>query len=87
VWPNEHAPHDPSHLPAILPTSIKDAITVTQKLGLRYLWIDRYCISQTNEYRRNSQMGQMNLVYNNSEIIIIAAAGKEPAYGLSGVSS
>ena len=83
----EHAPHDPSFLPSILPTTIKDAITVTQKLGLRYLWIDRYCISQTNEDRRNSQMGQMNLVYKNSDITIIAAAGKDPAYGLPGVSS
>ena len=83
----EHASHEPDHLPSILPNTIKDAITVTQKLGLRYLWIDRYCIDQTNEDRRNSQMGQMNLVYKNSEITIIAAAGKDPAYGLPGVSS
>jgi hypothetical protein len=83
----EHASHDPDHLPSILPNTIKDAITVTQRLGLRYLWVDRYCIDQINEDRRNSQMGQMNLVYKNSEITIIAAAGKDPAYGLPGVSS
>jgi hypothetical protein len=83
----EHASHDPDHLPSVLPSTIKDAITVTQNLGLRYLWIDRYCIDQIDEDRRNSQMGQMNLVYKNSEITIIAAAGKDPAYGLPGVSS
>jgi hypothetical protein len=83
----EHAPHDPNHLPSILPNTIKDAIIVTQRLGLRYLWVDRYCIDQADEDRRNSQMGQMNLVYKNSEITIIAAAGKDSAYGLPGVTS
>jgi hypothetical protein len=83
----EYAPYDPDHLPSILPNTIQDAIAVTQKLGLRYLWVDRYCIDQINEDCRNSQMGQMNLVYQNSEITIIAAAGKDPAYGLPGVSS
>jgi hypothetical protein len=37
---------DSEQLPTKLPRTIEDAITVTQKLDFRYLWVDRYCINQ-----------------------------------------
>jgi hypothetical protein len=38
-------------LSTIFPRTIRDAITVSRKLGLRYLW-DQYCIPQDNEDER-----------------------------------
>jgi hypothetical protein len=60
-----------------LPDTIEDAITVTRNLGFQYLWIDRYCIDQQNEKEASAQIRQMDLVYKNAEITIIAAAGKD----------
>ena len=74
-------------LPENLPATIKDAIAVTSKLGFRYLWIDRYCISRTNEQEFREQIGQMDLIYQGAEVTIVAAAGEDPAYGLPGVDS
>lgn len=71
-------------LPGDLPDTIEDAITVTRKLGFRYLWIDRYCIKQNTE-EAHAQIRQMDLIYRNSEVTIIAAAGRDPSYGLPGV--
>jgi Heterokaryon incompatibility protein (HET) len=72
-------------LPDDLPDTIEDAITVTRNLGFQYLWVDRYCINQQNEKEASAQIRQMDLVYKNAEITIIAAAGKDPQYGLPGV--
>jgi hypothetical protein len=76
---------DPNQLPKILPNTIKDTITVTKRLGFRYLWIDRYCINQQNEEEKSSQVGRMDSIYQNAELTIIAAAGDDPNYGLPGV--
>jgi hypothetical protein len=73
-------------LPETLPNTIKDAIIVTKKLGYRYLWVDRYCIDQENEEEKADQCGKMDVIYQNAELTIIAAIGKDPTYGLPGVS-
>lgn len=78
-------------LPTKLPRTIEDAITVTQKLNFRYLWVDRYCINQQegiNQQRdkeKAHQIGNMDLIYMNAELTIIAAAGSDLNYGLPGV--
>ncbi|KAH9203601.1 heterokaryon incompatibility protein-domain-containing protein, partial [Leptodontidium sp. 2 PMI_412] len=69
-----------------LPATIRDAIAVVLALGYRYLWIDRYCIEQTDSLARNLQIQQMGNIYNNASVTIIAAAGSSPYYGLPGVS-
>ncbi|KAH8685462.1 heterokaryon incompatibility protein-domain-containing protein [Tricladium varicosporioides] len=74
-------------LPKTLPKTIEDAITVTQKLGYQYLWVDRYCIDQDNSEEVMTQVRQMDLVYQKSALTIIAAAGDSPDYGLPGVGS
>jgi hypothetical protein len=72
-------------LPEDLPCTIEDALTVTRQLGLRYLWVDRYCINQQCEEEKSTQLQAMDLIYKNSEVTIIAAAGQDPSYGLPGV--
>jgi hypothetical protein len=71
-------------LPKKLPRTIEDAIKVTLQLGFRYLWIDRYCISQNNFSEKHLQIQSMASVYGTSEVTIIAAAGSGPDYGLPG---
>ncbi|KAF4631515.1 hypothetical protein G7Y89_g6616 [Cudoniella acicularis] len=73
-------------LPGNLPNTIKDAMTMTKRLGFRYLWIDRYCIDQNNEERKLNQCAKMDLIYQNSQLTIIAAIGDDPTHGLPGVA-
>jgi hypothetical protein len=77
-------------LPTKIPRTIEDAITITQKLDFRYLWVDRYCINQQPNDEQETkekayQVGKMDLIYMNAELTIIAAAGSNPNYGLPGV--
>jgi hypothetical protein len=86
VWGySSETSEDPNKLPENLPNTIKDAITVTKRLGYRYIWIDRYCIDQTNKEGTADQVGKMDLIYQNAELTIIAAIGEDPSYGLPGV--
>lgn len=60
---------------------------VTKELGLRYIWIDRYCINQDDDAEKQTQIQQMDLIYQNAFVTIIAAAGTEPYFGLPGVGA
>jgi hypothetical protein len=74
-----------SKLPDCIPRIIQDAITVTKQLGYRFLWVDEYCIDQSNEQRRSQQIGRMDAIYRLADLTIVAAAGNDKAYGLPGV--
>lgn len=71
-----------SHTPLV----IQDAIRVTIRLDVRYLWVDRYCIDQNSE-EKDHQIRNMDLIYRGAKLTIIAAAGEDPSFGLPGVSS
>lgn len=73
-------------LPSPLPAIIVDAISVTIGLGFHFLWVDRYCIDQDN-HSKHQQINQMDSIYQNAEMTIIAAAGSGPEYGLPGINS
>lgn len=79
------APAD--ELPRILPKTIDDSILVTETLGFRYLWVDRYCIRQNDLDVKQLQIHSMGRVYENSTMTIIAAAGDGPHHGLPGVGT
>lgn len=68
-----------------VPKVISDSVCVTLKCGFRYLWVDRYCIDQSDEQTKHDQIGQMDLIYASARFTIIAAAGSGPHYGLPGV--
>jgi hypothetical protein len=65
---------------------IEDAMVVTKELGFRYLWVDRYCISQIDSSERHHQIQRMDQIYAGAVLTIVAAAGEGPQYGLPGVS-
>ncbi|KAK8139535.1 HET-domain-containing protein [Apiospora sp. TS-2023a] len=66
---------------------VEDSITVVQELGYRYLWVDRHCIDQNDAAGKHATINSMHLVYGNSQLTIIAAAGKDAEYGLPGVGT
>ncbi|KAF2648345.1 HET-domain-containing protein [Lophiostoma macrostomum CBS 122681] len=65
---------------------VQDAVAVTQALGFNYLWVDRICINQTDIEDNRHQIRQMDLIYSNSALTIIAAVGSGPDYGLPGIN-
>ncbi|KAF2435160.1 HET-domain-containing protein, partial [Tothia fuscella] len=65
--------------------TIEDAITVVLKLGYRYLWVDSLCVSP-HASMRHEQIANMDVVYKNAELTIVAGAGSNADYGLPGVS-
>lgn len=64
-----------------LPQTFADAVRITRKLGLRYVWIDSLCIEQDSEedWRRESQT--MHQVYSLSWRNIAASASKDSSVG------
>ncbi|KAH7351287.1 heterokaryon incompatibility protein-domain-containing protein [Rhexocercosporidium sp. MPI-PUGE-AT-0058] len=74
-------------LPLNLPKVVGDAIQVTKQLQFRYLWIDKYCIDQSNSEDKHEQIQQMDLIYKGSELTIIAASGLDENSGLPGVGT
>lgn len=73
------------NLPDYLPSTISDTIQVVLELNLRYLWVDKYCIDQSDETDMQRQISTMDLIYNWAVVTIVAAAGDDPSFGLPGV--
>ncbi|KAF2670294.1 HET-domain-containing protein [Microthyrium microscopicum] len=67
------------------PRTIKDAICVTRALGLRYLWVDRYCITASHKDTAYGQIKRMDEVYGKA-LLTIVALGDNPSVGLPGVN-
>ncbi|KAG4439009.1 hypothetical protein IFR05_005525 [Cadophora sp. M221] len=57
-------------------------MTVTKRVGYRYLWVDKYCINQQRKEDVAEQVGKMDLIYQNAKLTIIAATKDDPSYGL-----
>lgn len=75
-------------LPRSLPRVVEDAIRLIKALGIRYLWIDRYCIDQSNIPELHEHLRRMDDIYKTAIVTIIAAAGDGVAEaGLPGVGS
>ncbi|KAF5643551.1 tol [Fusarium tjaetaba] len=58
-----------------LDPSFRDAVDITYRMGIKYLWIDSLCIMQrTEEWEEES--GDMGLVYARAKFVISATASK-----------
>ncbi|KAK8042179.1 hypothetical protein PG993_006702 [Apiospora rasikravindrae] len=73
--------------PVRFPMVVEDSITVVRELGYRFLWVDRHCIDQNDAAGKHATISSMHVVYGNSQLTIIAAAGTDAEYGLPGVGT
>jgi hypothetical protein len=55
-----------------LPKTFKDAIYVTQKIGLNYIWIDALCILQDSAEDWTTQAAQMGMYYRHAYVTLSA---------------
>ncbi|KAF2251986.1 HET-domain-containing protein, partial [Trematosphaeria pertusa] len=67
-----------------LPSTFKDAVTVTRRLGLRYLWIDSLCIIQDDNVDWQTESAKMGAYYRNAHIVIAASSSPDPTYSFLG---
>ena len=56
-----------------LPNSLRDAVTLTQKLGLSYLWIDALCVIQDNDVDKAIEVSRMATIYENAAVTIASS--------------
>ncbi|KAJ3466574.1 hypothetical protein MRS44_004138 [Fusarium solani] len=64
-----------------LPQTLKDAVYVTRRLGIRYLWIDALCIIQDSPEDKLSEIGKMGTVYRNAVVTIASAHARKASDG------
>ena len=57
---------------AELPETLRDAILVTRRLGVRYLWVDALCIMQDDDNDWLSEFSNMRAIYRNALFVISA---------------
>jgi hypothetical protein len=69
------------------PSTLLDAVAITKEMGLRYLWVDRRCINQSDEEEKAYLVSRMMTIYEEACFTIVAAAGSGANYGLPGVRS
>lgn len=71
-----------------LPRTVRDAMHVVRELGLRFLWVDRYCIvdddNGTAPDRKHHTISNMDVVYQRAALTIVAASGAHSDHGLPG---
>lgn len=66
---------------ATLPLVFRDAIALTRRFGVRYLWIDRLCIIQDSEEDWSHEAQLMQKVYASSYCSIAASDADVPSKG------
>ncbi|KAH0498520.1 hypothetical protein TgHK011_005772 [Trichoderma gracile] len=65
-----------------LPMTFQDAIDMTRRLGVRYLWIDALCIIQEDEEDWLKEAPQMATIYENAYLTLAATASTDSHGGL-----
>ncbi|RSL91073.1 hypothetical protein CEP52_014360 [Fusarium oligoseptatum] len=65
-----------------LSRTFQDAVHLTDRLGLRYIWIDSLCIIQGDKEDWNSECRKMAYVYGSAYLVIGAAYAKDGNGGL-----
>lgn len=65
-----------------LTKTFQEAIDITQKLGVEYIWIDSLCIVQNDREDWRIESQKMGDIYGNAYLVIAATHAENGAYGL-----
>jgi hypothetical protein len=65
-----------------LPANFRDAITITQKLGIKYLWVDSLCILQDSKKDWEQESKRMGTVYRDATVTLSAFASRGSKEGI-----
>jgi hypothetical protein len=68
-----------------IPSTILDAMALTKMMGIKYLWVDRFCIVQDDRSDVEKELPKMASIYAESCFTIVAADGKDAKHGLRGI--
>jgi hypothetical protein len=66
----------------LLPKTFQDAAAMTQRLGIRYLWIDCFCIIQDDQDDWARESSNMAVIFENAYITLAAAKSPNANGGL-----
>ncbi|MCJ1377887.1 hypothetical protein MMC17_000983 [Xylographa soralifera] len=69
-----------------LPRTIRDAIELVNKIGEQYLWVDSLALVADDQEDLTNGIQNMDLIYEQSILTIVAATGLDASAGLPGVS-
>ncbi|KAF8856625.1 HET-domain-containing protein, partial [Acephala macrosclerotiorum] len=69
-----------------LATVVRDAMIVVSVMGERYLWVDSLCIVQDDLDWKHLQISQMDLIYSQSILTIVASSSTNANDGLPGIN-
>ncbi|CAI6331649.1 unnamed protein product [Periconia digitata] len=64
-----------------LSSTYKDAIVVSQRMGVQYLWIDSLCIIQDDQKDFEEECSRMHFIYSNCYFMIAASDTKDGSEG------
>jgi len=67
------------------PLTVQDAVRVVRNLGMKYLWVDKYCINQKEGPEKQMMLRSMDYIYENAKATIVAMYGENDRAGLPGV--
>lgn len=65
-----------------LPQTVRDAMTLTRELGVRWLWVDSVCIVQDDREAQKEQLRAMGAVYAKAYFTIVALSGTDADSGI-----
>lgn len=68
-----------------LPATIRDAVTLCARLGVRYLWVDSLCIVQDDPASQGEQLRAMGSVYGRAEFTVAALGSGDAGAGIARV--
>ncbi len=64
-----------------LPQTFRDAVEITRKLSVRYLWIDSLCILQDSALDMRAEIGRMSMIYKHARVTIAASSASAVSEG------
>jgi hypothetical protein len=65
-----------------LTKTFRDALDITRKLGVEYIWIDSLCIAQDDEEDWRIESRKMGSIYGNAYLVIAETLAKDGDHGL-----